>query len=194
MSRGLRVALVVAAIALFLCCVAGLGVTLLGTRLIGRAVITDPDRSQAVGREIADYELPPGYKIMFATNVMRFKMVVIGPTTTTSDFLMFILMQFPGGMRVSREEMERQLEQAIARQPGMGMGSADMQDVGQEQVLIKGETVTMTVREGTMENGERLRQMSGIFEGRGGPAMLMITGMVDAWDQAMVDQFIASIR
>jgi hypothetical protein len=105
---------------------------------------------------------------------------------------MFIMMQFPGGMRVSREEMERQIKQAVARQPGMG--SANMQDVGQEQVFIKGETVTMTVREGAMENGERLRQMSGIFQGRGGPVMLMITGMVDTWDQAMVDQFIASIR
>jgi hypothetical protein len=192
MSRGLRVALVVAVIALFLCCVAGLGMTLLGTRLVGRAVITDPDRSQAVGREIADYELPPGYEIMFATNMMRFKMVVIGPTATTSDFLMFIMMQFPGGMRVSREEMERQIQQAMARQPGIG--SANMQDVGQEQVSIKGETIAMAVREGTMENGERLRQMSGIFQGRGGPVMLMITGVVDTWDQAMVDRFIASIR
>jgi hypothetical protein len=191
MSRGLRVALVLSAIAIFLCCVAGLGVTLLGTRLVGRAVITDPDRAQTVGNEIADYELPTGHEVMFASNIMNFKMVAIGPTVTTSDFLMFIMMQFPAGVGVNREEMERQIEQAMARQTGIG--SANMRNVGQEQVVIKDETVTMTVREGTMENGEQLRQISGIFQGKGGPVMLMITGVADTWDQAMVDKFIASI-
>ena len=42
MSRGLKVALIVIASVLFCCCVAGLGATLLGTRLMGRAFITNP--------------------------------------------------------------------------------------------------------------------------------------------------------
>jgi hypothetical protein len=192
MSRGLKIVLVVVAIALFLCCVAGLGITLLGTRLVGQAFITNPDRVQAVGREIADYDVPSGYQQMFAMNMMGIKMVAIGPAASTSDFMMIMLMQLPAGMGVSRAEMERQIEQALARQTGLG--SADMTSVGQEEAVIKGETVTMAVREGTTESGEHLRQISGLFEGRGGPAMLMVVGEVSTWDQAMVDQFMASIR
>lgn len=192
MSRGLKIALVVTAAALFLCCVAGLGVALLGTRLIGRALITDPERVQTVGREIADYDVPPGYEEMFAMNVMGMRVVAIGPSGAASEFMMFMLMQFPGGMQLSREEMERQLQQALARQ--VGMGRADMQVVGQEETVIKGEPVTLTVREGSAESGERLRQVTGLFSGKAGPAMLMIMGDVSGWDQAMVDDFVASIR
>ncbi|UCC87670.1 MAG: hypothetical protein JSV81_22920 [Anaerolineales bacterium] len=192
MSRGLRVVLLVVAVALFLCCVAGLGVTLLGTRLVGRAFITNPDRVQAVGRAIADYEVPPDYEEIFAMNIMGVKMVAIGPADPAADILLIMLMQFPGGVDISREEMERQVRRALARQTGLG--SADMTSVGQEEVVIKGETITLEVREGANDRGQNLRQISGLFQGKGGPAMLMVTGEVASWDQAMLDRFIESIR
>jgi hypothetical protein len=192
MSRGLRIALILAAIVLFLCCVAGLGVTLLGTRLVGRAFITNPDRVQAVGREIADYDVPPGYDEMFAMNVMGMQMVAIGPHDPAADTMAIMLMQFPAGVGISQQEIERQMKQALARQ--MGLGGANMAVVGQEQAVIKGEPVTLTVREGTTESGEQIRQVTGLFQGRGGLAMLMVMGEATAWDQAMLDRFMASIR
>jgi hypothetical protein len=191
MSRGLRVALVVLAIALFLCCVAGLGLTLLGTRLVGRAFITNPERVHSIGGQIADYEVPAGYKEMFAMN-MGVKMVALGSGSSTSDFMMIVLMQFPGGMEISQQEMERQIEQALAHQ--MGFGSADMEVVGHQETTIKGEPVTLTVREGTASYGEQLRQVTGVFPGKSGPTILMIAGEVAAWDDKTVDEFIASIR
>jgi len=192
MSRGLKVSLIVIAIVFFCCCVTGLGATLLGTRLMGRAFITNPDRVQAVGDQIADYEVPTGYEELFAMNMMGVKMVAMGPFSPTTDFVMIMLMQFPPGMEVSRGEMERQIEQALARQ--VGLGSAEMTSVGQEEATIRGEPVTLTVREGVTDRGEHMRQVTGLFEGKGGPVMLMVSGGVTAWDQAMVDEFIASIR
>ena len=191
-SRGMRVALIIIAIALFLCCVAGLGVTLLGTRLAGRALITNPDRVQTVGSQIADYDVPPGYEQMFAMNMMGIKLVAIGPSSVTRDLMMIMLMQFPPGIEVSQQEMERQVEQALARQTGLN--SADMVSVGQEETTIKGETVSLTVREGITNRGDRMRQITGLFKGKGGPAILMVMGEVETWDQAMVDNFFASIR
>jgi hypothetical protein len=88
--------------------------------------------------------------------------------------------------------MERQLEQALARQTGLG--NADMTVIGKDQVVIRGEPVSLTVREGTTSDGMSLRQVSGLFEGKNGPTMLMITGEVSTWNQVMVDDFIASIR
>jgi len=192
MSRGLKIVLVLIAIALFLCCVAGLGATLLGTRLAGRAIITNPDRVQAVGNQVADYDVPPGYEEMFAMNMLGMNLVAIGPSSPTTDYTMIMLMQFPAGMDVSRQQMERQVEQALARQ--IGLRSADMTSVGKEETVIKGAPVTLTVREGTTDRDERIRQLTGLFDGKSGPTMLMITGDVNTWDQEMVDEFIASIR
>jgi hypothetical protein len=191
-SRGLKIALVMVAIVLFCCCVTGLGATLLGTRLAGRAFITNPDRVQAVGSQIADYDVPPGYGEMFAMNMMGIKLVAMGPSSVPPDFMMIMLMQFPPGMDVGQGEMERQVEQALARQTGLG--SAEMTSVGREEATIKGEPVTLTMREGVTDRGESLRQVTGLFEGKGGPTILMISGDVTAWDQAIVDEFIASIR
>lgn len=191
MSRGLKTALIVAAIVLFCCCVAGLGGTLLGTRVFGRALITNPDRVQAVGREIADYDVPSGYQELFAMNMLGVKIVAIGPAAP-ADFMMIMLMQLPPGLEVSQSEMERQIEQALARQTGLAR--ADMTEVGEEEALIKGEPVTLIVREGVTDDGEQMRQVTGLFEGKGGPAVLMVAGEVDAWDPEMVDRFIASIR
>jgi hypothetical protein len=192
MSRGLRIALVLVAIVLFLCCVAGLGMTLLGTRLVGRAFITNPDRVRAVGREIADYDVPAGYDEMFAMNVLGMQMVAIGPRDAAADTMAIMLAQFPAGVGFSQQEVERQMKQALARQ--IGLGGANMTVMGQEQVVIRGEPVTLTVREGAAENGEPMRQITGLFQGKGGPAMLMVMGEANTWDQAMLDRFIASIR
>jgi hypothetical protein len=191
-SRGLKTALVLVAIVLFCCCVAGLGMTLLGTRLAGRAFITNPDRVQAVGSQIADYDVPPGYGELFAMNMMGMKLVAVGPSSVPADLMMIMLMQFPPGMDVGQGEMERQVEQALARQ--VGLGNAEMTSVRREEATIKGEPVTLTVREGTTDRGEQVRQVTGLFEGKEGPTILMILGDVSAWDQAMVDAFIASIR
>ena len=190
MSRGLKVALVLTAIVLFLCCVAGLGATFLGTRLVGRVFITNPERVQAVGRQIADYEVPTGYAEMFAMNVMGLKMVAISPSTS-ADYQIIMLMQLPAGIQISQEEMERQIEQALARQTGLD--SADMTSE-EQQTRIKGELVKLTVREGTTRHGEHLRQVTGLFVGKGGPAVLMVTGDTATWDPTLVDRFIASIR
>lgn len=192
MSRGLRTALILVAIALFCCCVAGLGITLLGTSLIGRAFITNPDRIEAIGRQIVDYEMPAGYEEMFAMDMVGVKMVAIGTSSVGADFMMVVLMQFSPRMEISREEVERQVERALTRQ--IGLGNADWVKVGQEEMIINGEPVTMTVREGTTDYGEHLRQISGLFQGKGGPAMLIVTGESEAWDQAAVDSFVASIR
>jgi len=192
MSRGLKIALILIAIMLFCCCVAGLGTTLLGTRLVGRAFITNPERVQTVGSQIADYDVPSGYEEMFAMNMMGIKMVAMGPASPTPAFMVIMLMQFPPGMDASRGEMERQIEQALARQ--IGLGSADMTSVGQEEAFIKGEPVNLTVREGVTDRDEHLRQVTGLFDGKEGPVVLMISGDVTTWDQEMVDEFIASIR
>ena len=192
MSQGTRIVLVVLAIGLFLCCVAGLGLTLVGTRFVSRALITDPEGVAAVGEEIAGYDVPAGYAHMFAMKMAGIRMVAIGPQDSPHRYMVLTLMQFPAPVALGRADLERQLEETVRRQAGAG--AVNMEVVGEAQVTVKGEPVVMTVREGPAEGGERIRQMTGLFQGKEGPTVLMVMGDVADWDQPVVDGFIASIR
>ena len=88
MSRDLKIVLILIAIALFFCCVAGLGATLLGTRLAGRAIITNPNRVQAVGKQIANYDVPPDYEEMLAMNMIVTVFVAKGEGARRSAYIL----------------------------------------------------------------------------------------------------------
>jgi len=192
MRQGTKIVLVVVVAGLFCCCVAGLGGTLLGTRLITQAIITEPARVAEVGSQIADYQVPAGYQQAFALDILGLKMVAITSGAERAAFTVLALMQFPAPAAVSRAEIERQMQQALAQQTGIG--SSDLHVTGQQQVTIKGEPVTLTVREGTSADGTTVRQVTGLFQGKGGPCVLMVMGEGNDWDQPVVDQFISSIR
>jgi hypothetical protein len=192
MSQGTKIVLAVVVAGLFCCCVAGLGGALLGTRLITQAIITDPARVAEVGGQIANYQVPAGYQQAFALDILGVKMIAMTSGTDRTAFTVLALMQFPAPAAVSRAEIERQMQQALAQQTGMG--SPDLHVTGQQQVTIKGEPVTLTVREGTGSDGVAVRQVTGLFQGKGGPCLLMVMGEGNEWDQPAVDQFIASIR
>jgi hypothetical protein len=52
----------------------------------------------------------------------------------------------------------------------------------------------MLVSEGMNHDNQTFRQVSGIFEGQNGPTMIVFERPVSQWDQAEVDNFLASIK
>jgi hypothetical protein len=54
--------------------------------------------------------------------------------------------------------------------------------------------VTVVVSEGTNHDNQVYREMNALFQGKNGQAVVNISAPVDRWDQAMVDDFLASIR
>ena len=61
-------------------------------------------------------------------------------------------------------------------------------------VTLRGQEVTLIVSEGVNSENVSYRQISVAFEGKGGPALLLFSESVEAWDQAAVDEFLASIH
>ena len=192
MERGTKIIIGVVAIILFLCCVAGLGFTLLGTRLMGRAIITSPEHIARVSSEIADYDTPTDFEQVFASDVSGIKLVALGPKEDNSEFTVIMMMQFPTPLAANRQEVERQMRQALSQQTGLG--SAALSVVEKTEVEIKGKPVELTIQEGSTQSGLQLHQATGIFDGKQGPVLLMILGETDTWDQDMVDEFLASIH
>jgi hypothetical protein len=66
--------------------------------------------------------------------------------------------------------------------------------VDQVPATIRGQETTLVVSEGMNHDSQPFRQITAIFPGDGGQAMVVFERPADQWDQAEVDTFIASIR
>ena len=192
MTRSTRILLSIFGTLLFLCCVAGLGLTVLGVRLATRSVVSDPERVAAIRDQIVSYQLPDGYHEMFASDILGMKVVAIGPRDSRTNLLIIMLMQLPMAITTEEDELRRQMEATLAQQTGFG--SADLRIVGSERAVILGQEVTLTVREGQAGGGETLRQVSGLFDGPNGLVFLFVTGAAETWDRSLLDRFMASIQ
>jgi hypothetical protein len=188
MSRETKLALGIVAGVLLLCLCIG-GVTVIGFGWFGQKAVQSMTDSPAEVAEIAgdivDYELPAGYQARFGMSLLGLKMAAFGSSEIESQMIM--LMQFPENFGGNQAEMEEQMRQALERQTGRRNGN--MQTIDQIAVTIRDQEVILTVSEG---NG--LRQMTGVFQGKEGLVMLMISGLIQEWDQAAIDAFIASLR
>ncbi len=101
-------------------------------------------------------------------------------------------MQAPANAQVDQATLEGYIRQAAGDSSSRAV--AGSQTGGSQQVMIRGKTVTLVMGEGTNHDGEPFRTLAGIFDGRGGPALLSVESPISSWNQQEVDRFIASIR
>jgi len=195
MDRTTKIVIAVLGGILVLClCVGGLGY--LALRKAGQAFeqtissAADPTSAAEVAGSIADFDVPPGYELR-AFGFFGFDMVMLVPDDLRSGSFI-TMMQFPTGMALSRDEMEAQMRQGLAQQQ-FGRSLQDMQYVGELQTSIRGEEVSLSVFEGRDENGLLMQEVTGIFDGKGGPTMLIILGPAE-WESSGVGEFLRSMR
>ena len=68
-----------------------------------------------------------------------------------------------------------------------------MEVVDSFETEIRGDTVTVTVSEGGFQ-GIVIRQWLTLFDGNNGLVILLVQGPAETWDDAMLKEFIASIK
>ncbi len=153
----------------------------------------EPDKIAEVARSIVDYQLPSGYSEQFGMSLFGFDMVGFGPENRKQmPQTIIFLAQFPKSLGFDKAEMERQMQQAVQRQSGRR--GIQLETIDQKTVIIQDQEVPLIISEGVDSEGESMRQVSGIFKGKEGAAMLMIMGPVHRWDQNAVDFFIDSLN
>ena len=184
-------------IVLLIVCVCAAGVTFYSAKQIVSQSFTfqeDPEQVANVARGIVDYTLPPGYSEQFGMSIFGFDMVAFGRGQDfgESGGAIILLAQFPQSLGLDQAEMQRQMEQSIQQQSGRQLRGITVVD--QVPVTIRDQAVTLTVSEGTDEKGNQVRQITGVFEGKGGTTMLMIMGNPQQWNQAEIDAFINSLH
>ena len=142
-----------------------------------------------VAREIADFQLPAGYTGQYAMSIGDFEMAVYAPSTCKSSV---ILMQLPPDAKADQEEMERHLWEQTHNLSYAQY--TQVQTISSVPVTIRGQSGTLTISEGTNSEGQGYRLAYAIFQGKGGPAYLLIAAPLSDWNEAQVGEFVASLE
>lgn len=184
------IAIVAVLASVCLCAAVGAFIFLRSTNsIIQNTIQSDPQEVANVSASIAEYTLPDGFEAGYATEMAGFSMVSHTGSDGHSHIYFF---QLPAGVHMDPAEIERQFQQSARNQnPDW---SAATQVVEEIPATINGEEVTLVVSEGVNSDGGAYRTVSSMFQGRGGQTMVVFERPVDSWDQAEVDDFLASIH
>ncbi len=158
--------------------------------LLAHSVVTQPARVAAVAERIADYQLPEGYREQYALHFMGFSLVAYTPGDSHGHIMLF---QAPVALALDDCNVEEELYRAT-RQERYTMGRTEFRAVAYRKAYIRGQQVILSISEGVGSEHQPYRQVRGVFQGKGGPAVLVVTEPVNTWDQAAVEAFIASIQ
>lgn len=147
------------------------------------------DKAGAIASAIADYTLPTGFESPYATRLAGFSMVTYTHTDGHSHVSFF---QIPRGIHLDAAEMERQYRQTAPDKSGYRKDR--IQVIDQVPGEINGQAVTLVISEGTNSDQQPFREVSAIFEGKGGQTLVVYEAPISRWDQAEVDAFLTSIH
>lgn len=193
MDRTTKIILATAAVAaVLLVCgaiVVGLGVGGV-ISLVGRNFETNPAQVTTIAADIADFDLPSGYKPTFGMSIAGFKLASYDPG---DDYSHIWLMQAPTGTELEGTELEREFQRMSERGPVVAQ-SKNLQQIKSEQIKLRGQEVTLITSEGTNRDGATYRQCAAYFNGKGGPAMVIVEQPTARWNEEQVSRFLTSIR
>ena len=151
----------------------------------------NPQEVTQIAADIASFQVPEGFTTQFGMRLGSFSMVQY--MTRDKRTIIFVT-QFPAGTSINPDEMMRQIQQN-SRNPQSVWYNTDTTLVEQKPVTIRGEETTLSISEGTTEQGVLYRMANAIFQGDGeGPTLFMIVGPADQWDAQLAKEFIASIK
>lgn len=198
MDKTTKTILIVLGSLLLVCACAASVLFVTGAWSIGRVVqwadqntTENPQEVSEIASGIADFDVPQGFNTQYGMKLGGFTMVQY--MTGDEKSIVFVT-QFPAGTSINMDEMMRQVREG-GRNPNSPWYNTDMALIEQKPVTIHGTETTLSISEGTTKEGVLYRMANATFQGRGeGPALFMIVGPADRWENQLVEDFISSIR
>lgn len=146
----------------------------------------DHQRVTSAASEIADFDLPTGYGADFSARLMGYTVAAFNPGDGYSHLYLIQSEDEADG-----EELAQMLDELA---PGASDPQTRMTVVEIRPVTVRGQETTLVISEGVNSEGVAYRQAIVVFQGKGGPALLVLSEPVTRWNQETMDAFIASIR
>lgn len=192
MSTGFKVfigVLIFIAVSLLICCG---GAYWLFSRSV--TLVEDPAEVNAIRDSIASIELPEGFKPMGGMQFnlgIQLKMATFTRESQHSPNTL-ILMQISGSGIENNDALREQFEQQLEKQGQTPDIDAESRETHIFQ--IDGKDVPFEFAKGTREGSEEvIHQVSGMFDGRGGVAFLILMESEADWNEDEVIKMIESI-
>ncbi len=151
---------------------------------------TDAQLASQAAHRMMDYDLPPNYQELKVLTIQDQDMAVVIAHRERPGDLIYIEALTEGILDV--QEWRTRYEENLSRE--MGTRHYNTQTVGAQKTTVRGQPVTLRLLEGTDENGGKVRQVVCGFAGKSGDLLIAIVASQETWDQAMVDNFLQSIR
>jgi hypothetical protein len=198
MNKTTKIILIVIGSLLVLCACASAVLLGTGAWSLGKLVqfaenntTENPQKVAQIASEIAAFDIPEGFNKQYG---MKFGELSLVQYMTDNERTVIFVTQFPAGTSINVDEMMRQIQQNSRRENRAWYGMTTAL-VEQKPVTIRGQETTMSISEGTNDQGMLYRMASAEFQGNGkGPAVVMIVGPADEWDIKTFESLIASIQ
>ena len=153
---------------------------------VNTTINTNTDKVVSVAAEIADFDLPAGYRPEFSASVEGYTLVSYNPGDGHSHLYLI------------QSEKEVDGEKLVSVMDEIAPGSYDPQTrmtvIETRPVTMREQEVILVISEGVTSEGETYRQVMVAFHGKGGPALVTLSEPIERWNQESVDAFIASIH
>ena len=126
-----------------------------------------PEEVANMANKIADFDIPKGYQPEFSTSLNGYIVVSYNPGDGHSHLYLIQSDNEDDG-----EKLESMLDQIA---PGSYDPQTRMTILETLPVTVRGQEETLVISEGTTSEGETYSQAAVAFQGRGGPALLVIS-------------------
>ena len=146
----------------------------------------DSEHVAELASKIADFELPEGYISEFSAEMAGYTLVTYKGTSDPSHLYLIQSQKEADG-----EELERMLTQLA---PGSRDSDTRMTVIENRPVIVRGQEVTLIISDGVNHEGDPYRQATVAFQGKGGPALVVLSDSLDLWNDETVEAFLASIQ
>lgn len=152
------------------------------------AIATDADRVNRAAATIADFDLPAGYSAEFTASARGYTVVSYRPDDATTDSPSHLY------LAQSEDETDGDTLEATLKNMAPGVQTSRTVVVETRTVTIRDQATTLVISDNTNGEGARYRQATALFEGKGGPAILVYSDPIDRWDETTLDALLTSIH
>ena len=152
----------------------------------GVAINSDSDKISKAASDIADFDLPSGYASEFTAQLGNYTAVAYNPGDGHSHLYLI-----QSEKETDSEKLAQMLTDLV---PGSSDPNTRMTVIENRAVTIRGQAATVVVSEGINHEADTYRQITVAFQGKGGPALLVLSEPIERWNQSTVDDLLASIQ
>ena len=164
---------------------ATLGIILAGC--VGNHILSnDAVQVSHTAAEIADFDLPAGYGADFSATVMGYTMAAYRHEDGRSHLYLIQSHDATKG-----ETLDARLDELSA---GRRDEYARMTTIETRPTRVRGQEATLVISEGSNSEDMAYRQATAAFQGKNGPALLVLSEPLSRWDEERVNEFVASLR